>query len=320
MNTEWRQQHYNNSCASACLAMLLSQRGIRKQDTDVIKESRMQHLIQLDEESRSFAAGVLVQEPRHFDIMLSRYGLRFCQFDTMEWSEYIARANEMLDNAQPFMTSVNPGCLPGSASCAPQSNSHAVVTHARNGNTYGFFDPDAGLDRGVEHDYDCVQTAVCFRLDAEQLHQAISSRNAGQPFVIGYLQSAHAASEDTSPIWRESLHAASRYETIARSRLHSLSLEHGAPGPDEFYGFICSIVKPLTNDLYTAIRVSGQGNTGQNNLADALLRFKQNVICVQRNLKAGSPIDWEAAKADMLKEIANIQQELLLHLHQWDST
>ena len=66
MNVIWKQQHFNNSCASACVAMLLSQYGIDKQDDDVITETMMPYRIQYHpEDGGSFMAGVLLDDEPH---------------------------------------------------------------------------------------------------------------------------------------------------------------------------------------------------------------------------------------------------------------
>ena len=61
LDIRWKQQHINNACVPACLAMLLSQYKIEKEDSEIIYESKMPYLVEYNEEFKAFGAGVLMQ-------------------------------------------------------------------------------------------------------------------------------------------------------------------------------------------------------------------------------------------------------------------
>jgi Peptidase_C39 like family len=314
--TKWKQQHYNNSCASACLAMLLSHRGIDKQDTDVIKETEMQYLIQLDQANMCYKAGVLVQKKKHFNILLKKYGLKLSEYKVREWNRYIDIVDDLLGNSQPFMTGVKAQYLPNRAGNSVGSGSHAVVVYEKNeGLLYRCFDPDAGLDRQVEHDFKDIQSIVSFDLPLDQFCKAIIERGADYPYIIGYLEELDNDPEDLEQILQESRQAISQYMDCARKELDLLKLVNNIPDYKGFYDFIINIVKPIAMDLNTAIKVSDKESVESCHIIAALDNYKKTVLTYQMEIKNGALADWEQVKENLLLEISDIQSIIISHIN-----
>jgi len=318
MNIKWKQQHYNNSCASACLAMLLSHRGIDKQDTDVIIETEMPYLIRLHQESKSYEAGVLVQGKRYFDIMLKRYGLMFSEYRTADWFEYIKKAEMLLERSQPFITGVNPSCLSNHNSTMLSNNSHAIVIYRQTDSFYSCYDPDAGLERNIEHDFHAVRRYVSKYLTLDQFKMAVMQRKTGNGFVIGYLEESTDTADDFEQIIQESMNAINQYKKYAREKLDLLKIENDIPVYKDFYEFIIDVVKPIALDLNTAIAISEQNNDQSSSILVSLNNYKQSVLGIQAKLKNKTLSDWELEKNKLLNEIANIQSIVLKHLGKRD--
>ncbi len=140
MQIKWKQQHLNNSCASACLAMLLSNFGIDKEDLDVIAESKMPFLLKYEEEGDSFSAGMLVQESGIFNFVVSNYGLKFFQLELQNRDEYFSKARELSESNIPFMTGIS------SQHLYPFSHKnnldHAIVVDDLKDNSFHILNPD----------------------------------------------------------------------------------------------------------------------------------------------------------------------------------
>lgn len=77
----WKQQHINNACVPACMAMLLSQYNILKEDRDIIYESKRPYLLNYDINNSIFVAGILIQTENVMNIVPNENDLLFinCQ-------------------------------------------------------------------------------------------------------------------------------------------------------------------------------------------------------------------------------------------------
>ncbi len=276
MTVSWRMQHYNNSCASACMAMLLSQHSIDKQDRDVIIETQMPWLVRLDTSSMSYRAGVLVQDKETFDLMLNRYGLEFIEYQHADWQEYIDRADNLLSRGTPFMTGIM---------SSSHSGSHAVVFY----DAYRALNPDTGLDRAQEYAFEDVREHVEMSFTLEQFEEM-----ANPNLVIGCLAEASGKTADRDVALQRSRKAMSVYADIVRQRLSSIA----TPDYDAFFRFIIDVVKPIALDLCTAIQISGTNPE----FVRTLTHYKQEVIAIQQQIKSGQLQDWEAAKERIAEE------------------
>jgi len=314
MNIKWKEQHYNNSCASACLAMLLSHREIDKQDTDVIKETEMQYLIQLDQNSDSYKAGVLVQGNRYFNLMLNQYGLKLNEYKYSDWDGYITKVNSLLNTSTPFMTGINPKYLRSQPSINSRDGSHAIVVYDKIDSHYMCLDPDLNLSRDIEYKFEDVQNKVRHGLPYEQFLLAVTRRNAGNPLIIGYLEYTDIKSDEKLLIISESIIAIESYLSIAQKKLDNLRLVDNIPSSDEFYDFIMTIIKPIALDLNTAISISDDEVNNTAILAELEI-FKKYVLKVQDAIKKRTITNWQDSKDKLVHEISRIQNRILRHLN-----
>ncbi len=291
MTVFWKLQHYNNSCASACMAMLLSRYNIDKQDADVIVESGMPYLVRLNEDG-SFSAGALVQDKETFDTMLTAYGLELVENRHSDWPSFIGNADDLLQSGTPFMTGI---LRPN------QSGSHAVVFYEKDGEDYLFLDPDAGLDRTREHRYEDVREQVTGRFSRSRFREAANSRH-----VIGYLAKTSKNPPDLRTALQRSIDAMNVYREAVEKRLAGME----TPDYESFFRFIIDIVKPIALDLCTAIQVSGTNPE----LVHTLTQYRNEVIAIQRQIKSCEIEDWEFAREELTDNASVVHSAVIEHI------
>ena len=88
MNIKWKQQHVNNGCVPACVAMLLSQFDIQKEDYDIIFESKRPYLVEFNPSNISFTAGVLVQSHQIMNIVPQKHNLDLVHYEFDNFIDY----------------------------------------------------------------------------------------------------------------------------------------------------------------------------------------------------------------------------------------
>ena len=108
-----KEQHFNSSCASVCIATLLSNHGIDKEDFDVIQESFMAYLLRYDKHSNMICAGIKMQTPEVFNLMLRKYNLLYKVKRCSQWADFKATSDVLLKQGIPFMVGLKTKCLFG---------------------------------------------------------------------------------------------------------------------------------------------------------------------------------------------------------------
>ncbi len=289
MTVSWKMQHYNNSCACACMAMLLSAHDIDKQDKDVIVECRMPYLVLLDREDKSFRAGMLVQDKEVFDLMLNRYGFELAECRHSNFEQYIDKVDELLSRGMPFMT----GIMRPS-----QNGSHAVVFYEIKDGRYLYLNPDTGLDRAIEHKFVEVRDKVACSFTREQFREA-----ANPHYVIGYLSDFSGQKLDPNKLYDRTIESMQLFSEIAKQRLDDIP----TPDYDAFFRFIIDVVKPIALDLCTAIDAADENPE----LVEKLIRFKNEIVAAQKQVKNGSEVDWNSLKAGIARSLVEIQDCLI---------
>lgn len=128
MTIQWKQKRFNNACVPACVAMLLSQYDIQKEDYDIIFESKRPYLIEFDISDFSFNAGVLVQSYDVMSIVPNKFGFELVQCEFENFSDFNNKASNLMNKNTPFITSLTQGCIPSPGyKQDKRTNGHAVV-------------------------------------------------------------------------------------------------------------------------------------------------------------------------------------------------
>ncbi|MBO4618047.1 MAG: hypothetical protein J5717_11950 [Lachnospiraceae bacterium] len=119
-----KYMHFNSSCSYTALAMLLEEKGIETEDTEIALEMGLPWLFA--KEGDEYLAGPMLQGAKWFDLYLNPKG--FClQEEPIEKSHL----PEYLKNHKPCMLGIKRIEITGK---------HAVVFHEHNGG-YHFFNP-----------------------------------------------------------------------------------------------------------------------------------------------------------------------------------
>lgn len=112
MNIQWKQQHINNACVPACVAMLLSQHNIQTEDFEIIYESKRPYLIEFNDSLNSFKAGVLIQSQEITNITPNKFNLELTHYEFDNFDKYLNKAVKLIKNKTTFLTSLAKGYIP----------------------------------------------------------------------------------------------------------------------------------------------------------------------------------------------------------------
>ena len=170
MNIQWKQQHINNACVPACVAMLLSQHYIQKEDFEIIFESKRPYLVEFDKSQNSFNAGVLIQTPRIINIVPNKYNLVMINNDFENFGDYFKYAKNLIKNDIAFFTSLAQGYIP-SVGYKQNKNKrgHAIIVYKIENDRFFFLDPDGGINRKEKNDFEKVKDFVSYSINKNEV-------------------------------------------------------------------------------------------------------------------------------------------------------
>ena len=204
MDIKWKQQHINNACVSACLAMLLSQYKIEKEDSEIIYESKMPCLVEYNEEFKAFGAGVLMQNEEILNIVPNKHGLEFVHNEFKDYEDYLIFVENLLKNDIPFMTGIAKGFLPSPGYAQDKNISgHAVIIYKNEGDIFYILDPDGGIQRNKQNNFKEIEKYVSYKMNKKDLQAGLEARPA-KKFTIGYLKEIEKGKVSISNIFNKS--------------------------------------------------------------------------------------------------------------------
>ncbi|GEM_PF-5642740 len=318
MDITWKQQHYNNSCASACVAMLLSGYGIDKKDDDVITEAKMPYRVAYDPaDGGSFKAGVLMESDEVFNSMLQHHRLMLVGPRGLDSAAFVREADGLLAKGKPFMAGVPTMAVPSPAYDEVRKRrlsgiKHCIVFHGMDTDVYLVYDPSGGLDRRNAHQFQEVREKVDLKLSKTLLGQAMSMSQ--DSFSIGYLdkwdgKQAEAILETlnrTRTALDEFVNAADRFGA-------DITGSPAAKHEDILYDYLARCFKPVAMDWRTAIEAQRTKGKQQFDLIGKLYDLQDLIMRQQKELEAKPGIGVGFC-AELAKLAAGIRQEAQGHL------
>jgi len=283
ISLKWKQQHLNSSCASACVAILLSNFDIDKEDIDVIIESKMPYLLEYDFDSNTLRAGVMMQEDWVFNNMLINYNLELCSEQIQSKNFALSTIDKLLNNNAAFMIGLPTFFLPPNAynistNINDNNKKHAIVVYKKENNNFFIYDPDGGINRLINNTFDNVKDHVSYVLSDKKLNDALDYRQSN--IIIGYIQ------KNTNTINKIRCRHPNIPEAIIKYQdavsLFFNDFANTEITKDTFMTFIMSFIKPLAMDLRSALEVIKQKNIYQIELIKSLNNLQSIALAFQR--------------------------------------
>jgi len=305
LNIQWKQQHINNACVPACVAMLLSQYDIQKEDFEIIFESKRPYLLEFDKSQNAFIAGVLIQSPIILNIVPNNYNLEMVHNEFDNFNTYLENAIILLKNNTSFLTSLAQGLLPSIG--YKQNNSkrgHAVVAYKIQNDRFYFLDPDGGINRTEENDFDKVKDFVSYNIHINEVQRILEVHNK---FVIGFLKEQKNLESNILNLLTESKLVFEKYAEISREQAASLINRKGNIDYDDFYDYILRIIKPIALDLNNALLTILNPSNQELNLISKLDELFKNTISIQNLIKENPGIIIRNHINGLLKQIDELQ-------------
>ena len=311
---KWKQQHINNACVPACLAMLLGEHDINKEDYDIIAESKMSYMIEYDDAREAFTAGVLIQSKEILNLVPNKFGLEYIEKKFDNRAQYLGYAKGLLENEIPFITSVAKGFLP--CLCYSHNNNssgHAIVIYNFKDDYFYIYDPDGGINRDKENKFMDVEKNVSYTIHSARLLKGIEARRT-HTFIIGYLQKAYSIKDELYSLLIKSNKSAKRYTEILNRRINRLINNNGKVGYNEFYQFIMDMIKPLALDLRNAFKAIVFPTEMEKNLMGKLHEYQNCTLAFQKKLKNNANFPATEFFIELSKKAEEIQQYFLDYL------
>lgn len=280
MSVQWKQQHINNACLPACLAMLLSQYNIQKEDYDIIYESKQPYLLEFDQNRNCFMAGVLIQSPEVLNIVPAKFNLTLvnCKFDNFE--QFFDFAVSLLNAGQAFVTSLAQGYIPAPGYQQNNNESgHAVVACKFANDKFYFFDPDGGIDRKKKFIFDEVKHMVAYDIAKNEVQKILQIRDK---FLIGYLKEQTDSEAKILNLLKNSKHVFENLSEIFTRQTRLLQQQNKIINYHSFYDFIIRIIKPLALDLKNALLTIPKPTPNEKELIARLEVMFQKTIRIQK--------------------------------------
>lgn len=318
MEIKWRQQHYNNSCACACLAMLLSRYGIDKQDDDVITESKMPYRVRFEPgDGGHFVAGIEDQSPEVFNSMLQKHRLMLARPAHKDRLEFLREADGLLSLDVPFMTTVPTHILPSTGydqlrQRGEVRRNHAVVVYATDGREFSLLDPSGGLDRTKPQVFEMIRAQVDLRVSRDALCDELELRK--RPYLV-----------DSLTKW-DGKQAIAILDLLNRTRA---ALEEFVKAADKFgpdiqrstpdrhedilYDYLGRCFKPIALDWRTAVEAQKERGQAQYQLIGEMYDLQETIMGQQKALEAKPAIGAEFC-AKISESARKIQQAAQAHL------
>ena len=314
LKIQWKQQHINNACVPACLAMLLSEHDINKEDYDIIAESKMSYMIGYDDALESFTAGVLMQSKEVLNLVPNNLGLEYIEKKFDNRAQYLSYAKGLLENDIPFITSVAKVSLP--CPCYSHNNNssgHAVVIFNFKDDCFYIYDPDGGINRDKENRFIDVEKIISYTIHSARLLEGIEARRTNI-FIIGYLQKALSIKDELYSLLMESRKSAKRYTEILNQRINRLINNNEIVDYNEFYQFIMDMIKPLALDLRNALKAIALPTEIEKNLMGKLYEYQCCTMAFQKKLKDNANLSATEFFIELSKKAEGIQQYFLDYL------
>ena len=311
---KWKQQHFNNACVPACLAILLSEHDINKEDYDIIAESKMSYMIEYDDACESFTAGVLMQSKEILNLVPSNFGLEYIEKRFDNRAQYLGYAKGLLENDIPFITSVAKGYLP--CQCYSHNNNssgHAVVIFNFKDDCFYIYDPDGGINRDKENKFIDVEKNVSYKIHSAKLLEGIEARHT-HTFIIGYLQKTSAPQNELYSLFIESKKSAKQYIEILNQRINMLINNNWTVEYNDFYQFIMDMIKPLALDLRNAFKAIAFLTEMEKILIGKLHEYQCFTLAFQKKLKDNANLPATEFFIELSKKAEEIQQYFLDYL------
>lgn len=317
-NINWKQQHYNNSSACACLAMLLSRYGIDKQDDDVITESKMPFRVHFEPgDGGYFVAGIEDQSPEVFNTMLQKHRLMLSRPALKDRAEFLKAADGLLSLDVPFMTTAPTHILPSPGydelrRRGDVRRSHAVVVYATDGGDFNVLDPSGGLDRTRTQVFEMIRSQVDLRVGRDALCSELEARR--RPFLADSLakwdgKQAMAILDllnRTRSALEEFVKAAERFG----SEINKSSPDRHE---DILYEYLGRCFKPIALDWRTAIEAQKERGQAQYQLIGEMYDLQEIIMRQQKELESRPTIGAEFC-AKISESARRIQQAAQAHL------
>ncbi len=310
---KWKQQHFNNACVPACLAILLSEH-VNKEDYDIISESKMSYMIQYDDTLESFTAGVLMQSKEILNLIPNNFGLEYMEKRFENRAQYLDCATGLLENEIPFITSIAKGFLPCQRySHNNNSSGHAVVIINFKDDCFYIYDPDGGINRDKENKFIDVEKNVSYKIHSAKLLEGIEARHT-HTFIIGYLQKTSAPKNELYSLLIESKKSAKQYTEIINRRINRMMKNNGTVDYNEFYQFIIDMIKPFALDLRNAFKAIATPTKIEKSFMKKLWDYQNYTLSFQKRLKDNANLPVTEFFIELSKKAEGIQQYFLYYL------
>lgn len=318
MDITWKQQHFNNSCACACLAMLLSRYGIDKQDDDVSTESKMPYRVRFEPgDGGFFVAGIMDQPPEVFNSMLQKHRLMMARPALKDRLEFLKAADGLLSQELPFITTVPTHILPTPGydqvrQRGETGRNHAVVIYATDGRDFSLLDPSGGLDRTKTQVFGMIRAQVDLRVGRETLCNELEARK--RPFLADSLTKWDGkqamAILDLLNQTRAALDA-----LVQTAERFGAEMQKSPPDrhEDMLYDYLGRCFKPIALDWRTAIEAQKGRAKAQFDLIEQLYGLQDLIVKQQKELDGKPGIGPEFC-AELSKSALRIQQAAQAHL------
>ena len=310
----WKQQHLNNSCPWACLAMLFSRWGIQTEDRELVSKSLLPYLLQHheDEDDDWISAGMGCQSVDVFNLVSAPFGMQCIEHRLPSWVEYRSMASGLLRQQTPFMTSVSAKTIPTPAyeklrENDMPDNGHAIVVFHNENNTWYALDPSADLDRNRKYCYAEIADRVRIVMN-DEMFEAGNLHTPGIRFIL--MKVKPGASEQLPAIssWLAQSHQAL---TVFRTRMEDLLSVMQSPSSrvsTVFEDCLFRYIKSVALDLRVAVETIAPKNADQLQLCRVLQEFQDVLVSTQKALRAGETI--KSIKIDKLSAISELVSRL----------
>jgi hypothetical protein len=283
LNIQWKQQHINNACVPACVAILLSQHNIQKEDSEIIYESKRPYLIEFNKSQNSFNAGVLIQSSEIINIVPNKYNLEMVHNEFDNFSNYFEKAKNLLKDNTTFLTSLAQGYIPSAGYKQNKSkNGHAVVVYKIENDRFYFLDPDGGVDRKEKNKFEKVKDLVSYNIHKSEIQKILEIRNK---FIIGHLKKQSKIESNVLNLLTESKQIFEKLSKIFREQANLVINENGKSNYNQFYRFILQIIKPIALDLKNALLTIPNPSNQEQKLISKLDELFKNTLKIQKLLK-----------------------------------
>ena len=283
MDIQWKQQHINNACVPACVAMLLSQHNIQKEDYEIIFESKRPYLIEFNKSNISFNAGVLIQSSEVMNIVPNKYNLGMIHNEFSNFDCYLDKAKKLLNNNTAFLTSLAQGYIPSAGYKQNKNrNGHAVIVYKIKNDRFYFLDPDGGVNRRKNNRFDKVKDLVSYNIHKIEVQKILKIQNK---FVIGHLTEQTRNKPNILNLLIDSKQVFNNLSKIFRNQMTAMINENGKCNYDQFYKFILQIIKPVALDFKNALLTIPNPSNREQVLISKLDELFTNTLIIQKSLK-----------------------------------